>query len=488
MTPTETLREIEAEQARRARTSFRRFIPISWPHVEPTEYVPGWHIDAVAEHMQAVADGEIRRLIINLPPRHTKSLPVSVLYPAWRWITDPSRRFMTASSSMDLAGDFSGRSRDLLESEWFKEHYPEVRLRPDENARRAYSTTQKGYRRAISSETRVTGRGADEILVDDPLDAKQAMSETVRDGVNEWYTNSLRNRLNSQRSGAIVIVMQRLHERDLTGWLLANEPSKWDLLCLPAFYEPRHPTPVRSSIGFRDPRREEGEILFPQRFGRDDLAELAAPGTYLEAGQLQQRPSPREGGFFDRAKLEAAVIDEIPAVRRWVRRWDLAASAEEGDYTAGLLVGERADGAGIVIANVVRAQKGSGAVRAMIRSTAEVDAQSYGRVELVFPQDPGQAGKDQKNSLAEEFSEFSPRFERETGDKVTRAEPLSAQVDAGRVFILRGAWNDALIEEMATFPRGQHDDQVDAAAGAYNRLMSKGGGLSVLLTSDHLED
>jgi len=456
---------IDGELAERAKKSLPLFIRQAWPLVEERGLVEGWHLDAISEHLEAVSRGEIRKLIINIPPRHMKSYQACVMWPCWEWTSRPSKQFLFASYAESLSIRDNIRARRIITSDWYRRHYG-VHLTTDQNAKKRYDNQAGGYRVATSVGGSSTGEGGDIVVIDDPISADDARSEVKRDGVLSWFDETMRSRLNDPRTGAFVVIMQRLHGSDLTGHLLATDDG-WDHLCLPARYEQNHPTPVQSSIGFTDPRAGEGDLLWPDRFGDAELRALAAPDTYVAAGQQQQRPAPREGGLFKVGKI--TTLDTAPPIKRRVRRWDLAATEDDGDYTAGVLLGERADEEGYVFLDVRREQYGPGKVRRLIKTVAEADEKAAPTT-LILPQDPGAAGKDQRDSFATALAIHAPRFERETGDKETRAEPLAAQMEIGRISMVRAPWNDAFTAELAAFPRGAYDDQVDAASGAFNNI------------------
>jgi predicted phage terminase large subunit-like protein len=461
------------ETRRECKASLHAFIRRAWPLVEHRPLISGWHIEAISEHLEAISRGALKRLIINIPPRCMKSYQACVMWPCWEWTNRPETQFLFASYAATLSIRDNTRARRVLESPWYQDHFA-LTLTDDQNQKIRYDNTAGGYRIATSVGGALTGDGGDVIVIDDPISADDVRSETKRDNVLSWFDETMRSRLNDPKTGAFVVIMQRLHENDLTGHLLANDTG-WDHLCLPARFEPDHPTPVKSSIGFKDPRTKDGELLWPERFGPAELAEIAPPGSYVEAGQLQQRPAPREGGLFKRDAFK--VIPQALPCKTIVRRWDLASTDGDGDYTAGVKLGERLDGEGYIVLDVQRFQKGPGEVRRLIKATAEADRAQHGEsVKLIFPQDPAQAGKDQKNSYATEFAVFGPRFERESGDKEVRADPFAAQVEIGRVSIVRADWNEPFLNEMASFPKAQHDDQVDAASGAFNAIARAGPG------------
>jgi predicted phage terminase large subunit-like protein len=225
-----------------------------------------------------------------------------------------------------------------------------------------------------------------------------------------------------------------------------------------------------TSIGWTDPRRDEGELMWPERFSQravDDLVKTLGP--YASSAQLEQRPTPREGGLFkaDRIQKIAAVPDEEIV---WCRAWDLAATDGGGAYTAGVLVGWRVEAQRVIIADVKRARLGPEGVRKLVADTADFDGVA---VPLSIPQDPGQAGKAQARDFTVRLAGYRVRIEPQSGSKETRAEPLAAQVEAGNVDIVEGDWNRDFIEELRHFPRGVYKDQADAASSGFNAVAPK---------------
>lgn len=412
--------------------------------------------------------GDIKRLILNVPPRHMKSLTCNVFWPSWDWIANPGRHFLFASYRSGLSERDNERARRLVMSDWYLRHaHPNGdALMPGSVARVDDWTNRYHGRRLVASIGRgATGDGGDIVVIDDPISADDARSAKALENVIFWWEESIRSRLNDPANGAFVIIMQRLHEADLTGHILATETG-WDHLCLPARYEPDHPFGIRSSIGFVDPRSEPGELLWADRMGEEGYNQIAPEGTYADAGQNQQRPAPREGGLFQRSDF--TILDTCPPIKRWVRGWDLAGSID-GDWTAGVRMGERADGEGVVIAHVRRLRQRPGKVEAAVYAATEND-QLFAPTKAVLPKDPGQAGVAQKRTYSNLLRRFPIGFETPSMDKEARAAPFAAQAELGRVYLLRGAWNEPFINELCLFPRGKWDDQVDAAATAYNEL------------------
>lgn len=295
-----TLREIDAELSRR---SLAEFIRQAWPILEPaTGLVWNWHIDAIAEHLEAVRRREIRRLIINIPPRHMKSLICSVFFPAWVWLHSPAHRFLTSSYDGRLSTRDAVKSRDVLLSPWYQETFrPEWRIKADTNVKSWYENDETGYRLAISTASGATGHGGDTIIVDDPLNKRDRHSEAARTASVEHVKTVLPGRLNDKKTGAIIVVMQRLHEGDPTGALL--EMGGWEHLCLPSEFEEERR--CSTSIGWSDPREQSGDLLFEDRLPAEVLEEdkeNLGPEGY--AGEHQQRPAPAEGNIFKSWRLQ----------------------------------------------------------------------------------------------------------------------------------------------------------------------------------------
>lgn len=441
--------------------SLANFIKRAWPHIDPQEYVHGWHMDAIAEHLKACAKGEITRLLINVPPGTSKSTSTSVFFPAWLWgpFGWPGARFIGASYEQTLATRDNRKARALIGSEWYQRHWP-VEIVSDQNEKTGFENTSQGFRQSCAVKS-MTGKRGDFIVWDDPLSPEKAYSEVERETANRVFAETLPTRLNDPKKSAIIIVMQRLHEDDVSGYILARDLG-YEHLCLPMEYEPeRH---CKTSIGFSDPRKTEGELLFPGRFPADVVErDKAVMGSFAIAGQYQQRPVPREGGMFKHSWFN--VVNAIPAGTEFVRGWDLAASTKsDSPWTAGVKIGKTREGR-FIIADARRERVTT--PRAFIKATATQDGHG---VFISYPQDPGQAGKDQARSIAVDLAGYKFRSTPESGDKATRAEPLAAQAEAGNVDILRGDWNAAFLDEICAFPFGKFMDQVDAASRAFNEL------------------
>lgn len=467
-------REAQAERERlahdieriRARCqTLAGFVREAWHVLEPNQpLIWNWHLDAICDHLEAVTDGRINRLLINVPPGSSKSLLVSVLWQAWEW-GPLGLRFMryltTAFNDTPVTRD-TRKCRDLIRSEWFRSLWPEVVL--SRAGETSFANTSTGTREGVAFGSLTSQRG-DRLIIDDPHSTETAESPAEREATTRKFREGAQNRLNDQERSAIVVVMQRLHDEDVSG-VIKRLGMEYVHLCLPMEFEPERR--CSTSIGFTDPRTQDGELLDPVRFPRETVEKLKRDmGSYAYAGQYQQRPTPREGGLFKRAWFEGKILNAAPPGTVWWRHWDLAATAKKTSArTAGVKIGRAPDGR-IIVGHSLTTQSEGHEVRKIIRATAEADGTG---VRISLPQDPGQAGKVQKADMVAMLVGFTVKADPETGDKVTRAEPFSAQCEAGNVYLVRGEWNEPYLDELCLFPGGSFKDQVDASSGAFGRL------------------
>lgn len=283
---------ISREQLRRkAESSLYEFVKQSWHVVEPgIPFIPSWHIEAICEHLEAITSGDIRRLLINIPPRHSKSTIVSVMWPAWEWITDPAQKFLCASYSGNLSTRDNLKTRRLLQSNWYQDRWSHMFVfAGDQNAKQRFENSKTGYRLATSVGGTATGEGGSRLILDDPHGAQAAQSEAMRNSDLEWFDMVWSTRLNNPKTDAMVTVMQRLHELDISGHIL-EDIKGWEHICIPAEYDGKK---RYTSIGSYDPRTKIGELICPERFGKTEITALKQLlGVYGTAGQLQQQPSP----------------------------------------------------------------------------------------------------------------------------------------------------------------------------------------------------
>lgn len=458
----------DAERIRSRCQTLAGFVREAWHVLEPrAKYHHGWHIDAICAHLEAVTDGRINRLLINVPPGSSKSLLVSVMWQAWEWGPRglPSMRYLTTSFNDGPVKRDTRKCRDLMLSDWYQALWPEVSL--NRTGETSFSNTATGTREGVAFGSLTSQRG-DRLVIDDPHSTETAESPTERLATTRKFREGAQNRLNDQEQSAIVVIMQRLHEEDISG-VIEQVGMDYVHLMLPMEFEPDRA--CTTAIGFTDPRTDDGELLDPARFPQEAVNKLKRDmGSYAFAGQYQQRPAPRSGGMFQRSDFE--IVDAVPAGAKRVRAWDFAASqpkpGKQPDWTVGLRMAH-VDGV-FYVEDVVRDRWSPGEVEKTLKNTASQDGLEIG---IRMPQDPGAAGKADAATKIKLLAGYSAFAYPVTGDKATRAKPASAQAEVGNVKIVRGAWNDTFLSEVCTFPSGQFDDQVDAFADALNELALK---------------
>ncbi len=459
-------------RAERARRRLYKFVRLMWPVLEPgTPFVDGIHIRLICEALERVTRGELRRLIINIPPRYGKSNIVSVLWPVWVWLNHPERDFLTASYGQQLAEDHSGAARRLIESppfqRWFGDRFA---LSPDVNQRGRYDNDRGGTRIATSIGGVATGHGGDYLILDDPMKADEAHSKAARENVIATFDYSFATRLNNPHTGAIVIVCQRLHERDLVGHLLAR--GGWTHLCLAAEFDPKHPYRYE-----HDPRTTDGELLWPAQYGAEELTKLKQDlGPYGAASQLQQLPSPEGGHIFPRDAWQWY----DPAQLSWMRfdevlvSVDLAYGGEDhNDYCVCHVWGAREGNCYLL--HIIRARRNFTGQVEMVR-----EARDWAIANVNYPYTPAVYIEDAANARAviDVLKKEIRRIRRvaAVGDKVARAHAVSGLVVGGRVFLPGRANADGtgydraltpdtskqLVDECSAFPKAAYDDGVDA--------------------------
>lgn len=516
---------IDALDRYESENSLLHFMKLGWHTLEPgVKFVPNWAVHAICDHLEAVTRGEIRRLIINVPPGCTKSMTVSVFWPAWEWGPKnlPYYRYINFSHERDLAIRDNVRCRDLILSEWYQNLWGSLfTFKADQNAKIYFENSSTGWRQACAAAS-LTGRRGDRVIGDDPHSVKGADSDAQREEVIQILSETVPTRLNKQAESAIVIVMQRVHERDASGHLLAKELG-YEHLMLPMEFERERrcysivkPSYIKKPVleetvydyskklwrsvddymsekrdgnpGFElttekrslrycsDIRQYDGELLDPARFPRSAVEELKSAlsswgGSYAVAGQLQQRPAPRGGGMF--RKDDFQFIDSIVGLKGTiVRGWDFAGSTgKKSPYSVGVKMMRTNDGR-IIILDVNRFKKTPKGLEDELLGTAIRDGK---HVIIDIPQDPGQAGKSQKINFIKLLHGFTVKSSPETGSKEQRANPFAAQVEGMNVYLVRASWNDDFINEASLFPNSEYKDQIDAASRAYARLVSRKG-------------
>lgn len=457
-----------ADAPRSPDISLSQFIRESWHVIEPgTPYVHGWHIDAISEHLEAVSAGQIHRLIINMPPRHMKSILVSVCWPAWEWTYRPETRALFASYAQTLSVRDSLKCRRLILSPWYQKHWgDQFQLTGDQNAKVRFENSRTGFRLATSVGGVGTGEGGDRVVVDDAHNAKEAESEAIRTSVLDWWDQAMSTRLNDPQTGAYIIVMQRVHEQDLVGHILERHPGEYEHLCLPARFEPDRS--MTTSLGFHDPRTQAGELLWPERFPETAVVSIErALGSYGTAGQLQQRPAPAEGGIFKRQWLK--YYQERPKFSFIITSWDTAASEKDGAaYSVGTAWG--VSDSGYYLLDRVRERLEYPDLRQEVRS---FHAKHRATVNLVEDKSTGQAlVRELRRSIK------VPVIGIKVGDqdKIVRARAVAPLFEAGYVFFPdpdTTPWLSEYINELCTFPNSSYADQMDSTSQALNYLSGK---------------
>jgi predicted phage terminase large subunit-like protein len=427
------------------------------------------HCEELIGVLQRVADDELRRVMIFMPPRHSKSETVSRLFPAYYLYRYPDRFVGMSSYGADLAYTLSRAAR---------ENYSQGGgvLHKAAKAVKHWLTRKAGGLWATGVSGPATGKGYHLGIVDDPLkDWKEAASEKIRAGIKDWWSTVWSTR--EEPDGAQVIVQTRWHEDDLSGWLLSleaealaegDETEDWYIVNLPAIAEPHDPTRFPASCTVHPDWRDEGEPLCPERYPLARLERMRKRiGEFFFGAIFQQWPRPREGGMFPRT---IAIIGAAPAHAIRVRYWDKAgARTGKGDWTVGVLIAATGDGL-FYIEDVVRGQWAAKERNATIRQTAEDDQQRHGHVVTYIEQPPG-LGKESTDAVIQVLAGFAAFGNPVVGDKVERAEPFAAQWQAGNVRLVRGPWNRAYIEELNGFPNATNDDQVDGSSGGFQKIL-----------------
>lgn len=419
--------------------------------------------------LQQVADGKIKRLMVFMPPRHGKSELISRLFSAYFLYRFPHRWVAITSYSAELAYTLSRAAR---------ENYTEAggRTSSSASAVKHWETGKGGGLWAAGVGGPATGKGWHLGIIDDPLkNNEQAASETIRENQKEWHGSTWSTReepwSDDDPDGAEILVQTRWHEDDLAGWRLAEEAEAdeeeaegWHIVNLPAIAEDPQTFPAICTV--TPDFREIGEALCPERRPLEKLKRiLARIGGYFFDALFQQRPSAKEGSFFNVSQFE--IVAAVPVGLAACRAWDNASTPNGGDFSVGVrMEGPDKDGY-FYVTDVKRGQWSTDERNATIRQTAVLDGTL---VKIRGVQDPGSAGVDVAKAFVRMLAGFNVKTERATGSKESRADPYSAQVNAGNVRLLRAPWNKAYIEEHRQFPKGKNDDQVDAGSDAFTEL------------------
>lgn len=487
--------------------SLYEFLRQGWKYIDPSPFTPGWPIEAVAEHLQAVVDGDIRRLIVNIPPRCAKSSLTSVAFPAWTWAqpikghtSGPGVQFLHASYAQSLSLRDSVKCRRLIESPWYQSLWGDrFDLTGDQNTKTRFDNTMGGSRLSTSVGSALTGEGGNIIVIDDPNAAQEAFSDATIQSTIDWWDNALSTRLNNPKLGSFIVIQQRLSEEDLTGHIMSKSSGDWTHLCLPMRYEPERS--FKTVIGWTDPRSEPGELLWPERFGETEVHTLEKQmGPWMSAGQLQQRPEPKGGGVIKREWWQLWENDILPNAEFVIASLDTAYTTKtENDMSALTIWGVFSGGDQKATVSKVMSPDGS-----LISSVKRSYSEEHPRVILVHAwQDRLELhelvkrvqasvkewkvdrllieNKAAGHSVAQEIrrlyghEDFAVQLvDPKSQDKLSRLYSVQHLFAEGLIYAPDRPWADMVITQCSTFPKGKHDDLVDTVSMGLRHLRDIG--------------
>ena len=452
--------------------SFYEFFQKAWHIVEPSiKLSTNWHhkylCDTLQEECERIIANRVKSkdIIINIPFRATKSILVTVMFPVWCWIKDPKLRFITASYSADLSIEHSTRSRDIITSDWFKERWGELfHIKKDQNLKSRYENNFLGVRRATSVGGTVTGQGGDFLIVDDPVSPQHAASEIERENANEWYRTTFYSRLNNPHTGIRIIIMQRIHDNDLSGFLLygGDSRTKYKHICIPA--EISDDVKPKKLNSFYD----DNGLFWTDRFSKTILDDYKqALGSYGYAGQLMQTPTPLNSGMIKSEWLKIdqyKIIDENIAVNFVI---DPAYTSNEKNDPSALLAYTFRDNKWQIIDCVNVYKEFPDLVKFIPQWVTKNGYSNRSRIYV----EPKASGKSIVQTLQKETGLNVREDKPPSKDKVARVQDISASLESGRVSLLRGKWNEEFLQQLVKFPAAKHDDMVDCLVMAINKNM-----------------
>jgi len=491
------LQDVFAVKAELSRRELRHFARHHWHIIEPeAPFISGWHIDACCEHIQAVIAGDLRFLVINEPPRMSKSTVVSVMAPAWSWIDRPALKWLCGSYAQPLSTRDARKSRQILDSDYFASEQvcwgTNITLEADQNQKQRYENTQSGYRLAISTLGQATGEGGDIISIDDPHNVRDGESDAKRQDTIQWIRETLPSRLNHRKKGGIIITMQRVHFEDASnealtemGFTHLNLPMEYQPKCIVDFPHrcslavewttedgETHQMDEGSAIGFKDPRSEKGELLCPERADDEDIAQIKKLMTaHAYSGQYDQEPVAREGGMFKAVDFQVVQTPPSPIKKVW-RAWDKAGRKhQDACFTAGVKMALLENGA-ICVMDCISFQEEAPKREKIIKRTAETDGRG---TSISVEQEPGSGGLESAQATVRNLKGFKVKLDNPQGEgsKECRAEPWASSVENRDVFVLDRPWTKKYIEIHTRFPRSKRKDEVDASSQAFNRIAGR---------------
>lgn len=481
------------------------FLTNAWKYIDASPWKDGWPIEAVAEHLQAVCDGDIKRLIINIPPRHGKSTITSVAFPAWVWAqqhrsptSGPGVQFLMASYANQLVLRDSVKCRRLIESPWYQSLWGDrFSLNSDQNTKSRFSNDQGGERLITSVGAAVTGEGGSIIICDDPNSASEAFSEASIEATKEWWDGTMSTRLNDMKTGAYIIIQQRLAEDDLTGHVLEKEADGWTHLCLPMRFEPDRA--FMTNIGWEDPRTKDGELLWPDRFGEDEVLKLEKSlGPFMAAGQLQQRPEPAGGGVIKREWWQLWEETSFPPMDYIVASLDTAYTTKtNNDYSALTVWGVFTTDASAVANRILDAEGrpmyfdrtySEHAPKLMLMHAWQQRLEFHDLVEkvaktckalkvdkLLVENKAAGISVSQELRRLYGYEGFAVQLsDPKSMDKLARLYSVQHLFAEKMVFAPDKQWAEEVITQVGQFPKGKHDDLVDTVSMSIRHLRDIG--------------
>lgn len=450
--------------------SFYEFLKEFWQIIISEKPVLSWYIKYICDELQGIAErvfeGKPKKydLIINIPPGCTKSTICSIMYPAWIWTRMPTAKIIGASYSFDLAMDLSRRCRDIINCEKYQKTWPEIKLREDQNAKSFFINTMKGFRIAVGTGG-ITGYHGHFIIVDDPLNPTEAISEAHLKAANTWMSETLSTRKVDKALTPTILIMQRLHQNDPTESMLSRAAREGSIkhICLPAELSQHIKPPSLAKYYV-------SKLLDPVRLSKEVLNENKKQlGEYGYAGQFGQYPIPMGGGMFKTNRIHFELPPPENDTRKWikqVRYWDKAGTAGGGMFTVGVKMGEDVQHR-FWILDVRRGQWDSSKRESVIKETAIADGR---HISIAIEQEPGSGGKESAESTIRNLAGWKVIIDKPVGDKIMRADPFSVQVNNGNVYMKPAPWNQDYLDEMKFFPYSKYKDQIDATSGAFAQL------------------
>jgi predicted phage terminase large subunit-like protein len=451
------------------RQDFYAFTERCFYELNPTAtFMHNWHLTVITSRLEACRRGAITRLALNQPPRSLKTHCASVALPAFLLGHNPTTQIICCSYAQDLAGKNSLDCRRIISSAWYQDLFPHTRLSPERQAVEEFVTTRQGFRLSTSVGGVLTGRGADFIIIDDPQRPSEALSDTQRAAVNEWFSHTLYSRLNNKSTGCIILIMQRLHENDLTGHVLSTEP--WAVVRFPAIAEEDEAHVIQTPYGERRFERRAGEALHPEREPLEVLSRIRETlGEYNFACQYQQAPTPLGGGMVKAEWFKTYTEADRPAKFEMIfQSWDSANKPTElSDYSVCTTWGLKDKH--LYLLHVLRKRLGYPELKRAVREQAE----AFGPQSILI--EDRASGTQLIQELVSEGMHGIKKYQ-PTMDKVMRLHSITTTMENGFVHLpVKAAWLGDYLHELITFPKGKWDDQVDSTSQALDWSKQQAG-------------